>query len=283
LVVVPIRQLQKAAKRVTEGDLNTRVDLLRADELGLLIGRFNHMVEGLREREHLQETFGRHVGREAARQILSEGDDLSGREREITVMFVDVRDFTAHSSRQSPEQIVSALNIFFREAVDRVEAHGGMVNKYLGDGFMAIFGIGSQADHHARRAVEAGIALHGCLRDISAELSKAGWPGLRIGIGINTGMAVVGSIGSPKRQEYTAIGDTINVASRVESLTKCVGHGLLITAATRKHLGDRMPLILLPPQRVKGKDEPLELYAVELVPAARQRDASGQPNSSCTG
>ena len=158
LVVAPVRQLQKAARRVAEGDLDTRVDLLRADELGLLIGRFNHMVEGLREREQLQETFGRHVGREAARQILSEGDDLSGREQEITVMFVDVRDFTSHSSRHSPEQIVSALNIFFREAVDTVESHGGMVNKYLGDGFMAIFGIGPQSDHHPRRAVESGIA-----------------------------------------------------------------------------------------------------------------------------
>ena len=264
LVVVPVRQLQRAARRVAEGDLNTRVKLLRADELGLLIERFNHMVDGLREREHLQETFGRHVGREAARQILSEGNALSGREQEITVMFVDVRDFTSQSSRQSPEQIVSALNIFFREAVDSVESHGGMVNKFLGDGFMALFGIGPQSDQHARRAVEAGIALHHCLHGISVELAKAGWAGLRIGIGINTGTAVVGSIGSPKRQEYTAIGDTINVASRVEALTKVVDQVLLITAATRKHLDDRVTLIPLPPQQVKGKEEPLELFAVEL-------------------
>ncbi len=280
LVVVPVRQLQKAAQRVAEGDLDTRVSLLRADELGLLIDRFNQMVDGLREREHLQQTFGRHVGREAARQILNEGDDLSGREQQITVMFVDVRDFTAHSSRHSPEQVVSALNIFFREAVDTVESHGGMVNKYLGDGFMALFGIGPQSDHHPRRAVEAGIALHRCLHDISAELSKAGWPGLRIGIGINTGPAVVGSIGSPKRQEYTAIGDTINVAARVESLTKQLGQALLITAATRSHLGERLAVTPVPRQRVKGKEERLELYAVEFAPVGHSPPLSPDRDSN---
>lgn len=265
LIVVPIGQLQIAAERVAAGDLHARVDLLRADELGLLIERFNHMVDGLCEREQLQQTFGRHVGRQAAKQILSEGDDLGGREQEITVMFVDVRDFTAHSSEQSPKQVVSALNVFFRQAVDTVEAHGGMVNKFLGDGLMALFGIGPDSDGHARRAVEAGIDLHHSLRGLAEELSRAGWPGLRIGIGINTGKAVVGSIGSPKRQEYTAIGDTINVASRVESLTKQVGQALLITGATRAHLGDRFPLIPLESQRVKGKAEPLELFAVSLA------------------
>lgn len=263
LVVKPIRKLQTAAKRVAEGDLNTRVDTLRADELGLLTERFNQMVDGLREREHLQETLGRHVGREAARQILSEGDGLVGRELLITVMFVDVRDFTAHSSRQSPKQVVAALNVFFREAVETVESRGGMVNKFLGDGFMALFGIGPRGDQHWRRAVDAGIALQRRLPNISPELAAADWPGLRIGIGIHSGVAVVGSIGSPRRREYTAIGDTVNVASRVESLTKPCGHGLLITEATQKLLGDQFTLRPLPPQSVRGKDEPLQLYAVE--------------------
>lgn len=264
LVVVPIQQLQIAAKRVASGDLNTRVDLLRADELGLLIERFNHMVEGLQERERLQETFGRHVGREAARVILQDGDALSGREQEITVMFVDVRDFTAHSSNQSAQQVVSALNIFFREAVEIVEAHGGMVNKFLGDGFMALFGIGNHVQRHAHRAVQVGIALGHRLEEVSGELARAGWPDLRIGIGINTGKAVVGSIGSPKRQEYTAIGDAINVASRVEALTKETGHALLITAQTRRFLDDSVPVSELPAQQVKGKDKPLRLFAVNV-------------------
>jgi adenylate cyclase len=263
LVVRPVRQLHQAAKRVSEGDLNARVDLLRADELGMLIERFNHMVDGLREREQLHETFGRHVGREAAKQILIAGDDLSGREQDITVMFVDVRDFTTQSSLQSPEQVVLGLNIFFRAAVDTIESHGGMVNKYLGDGFMALFGVGPESEQHAQRAVQAGIALLRIVPRLAVELGEVGWPALRIGIGINTGRAVVGSIGSPKRQEYTAIGDAINVASRVESLTKSLGYPLVITEATQQRLDDQISLISLPPQLVKGKTEPIVLYAVD--------------------
>jgi len=237
IVRVPVHLLYYAAKRVSEDDLEVRVNLLRADEFGPLIERFNQMVEGLQEREHLQETFGRHVGREAAKQILEQDEGLVGSEQVISVMFVDVRNFTAHSSSHSPEEVVAALNIFFREAVDKVESHGGMVNKFLGDGFMAIFGIGATNGNHAQRAIEAGQALLCSLVETSNELAQAGWPGLKIGIGINTGPAIVGSIGSPKRQEYTAIGDTVNVAARVETLTKSLDCQLLITEATREHLG----------------------------------------------
>lgn len=260
---VPVRQLRKAAMRIAEDDLQVRVNLLRADDFGPLIERFNLMVEGLREKEHLQETFGCHVGKEAARQILAQGDDLVGQEQTISVMFVDVRNFTDHSSRHTPQEVVTALNLFFTRAVEIVESHGGMVNKFLGDGFMALFGIGTQADDHARRAVETGQALLHCLAEACKELEDAGWPDFKIGIGVNTGPAIVGSIGSPKRQEYTAIGDTVNVAARVEALTKSVGHLFLVTEATRQHLSDQFVLQSLPPQKVKGKGLPLQVFAVE--------------------
>lgn len=263
LVEVPVRLLRKAAMSVAEEDLNVRVNLLRADDFGPLIERFNLMVEGLREREHLQETFGRHVGREAAKQILLQDEGLVGSEQVISVMFVDVRNFTEHSSTHSPEEVVKVLNIFFREAVDKIESNGGMVNKFLGDGFMALFGIGSTEGNHAEQAVVAGKAMLCCLDETAHELEQAGWPGLKIGIGINTGPAIVGSIGSPKRQEYTAIGDTVNVAARVEALTKTLGCQLLITEATRLHLGQDTKLKSLPPQPVKGKSEPLQVYGVD--------------------
>ncbi len=262
LVAVPVRQLRDASTRVAEGDLDVRVNLQRADDFGPLIDGFNSMVEGLQERERLQETFGRHVGQEAAEQILQHGDGLVGSELVITVMFVDVRDFTAHSSTHSPQEVVAALNIFFRSAVETVESHGGMVNKFLGDGFMALFGIGLQQTDHAVQAVMAAQKMLGGLDDLSAELEQAGWPGLQVGVGINTGPAIVGSIGSPKRQEYTAIGDTVNVASRVESLTKVLGYSLLITEATRQLLPETVPCIPVPPQSVKGKGEPLQICAI---------------------
>lgn len=262
LIAVPVRQLKDASMRVADGDLDVRVHLQRADDFGPLIEGFNTMVEGLQERERLQETFGRHVGQEAARQILQQGEGLVGSEQEISVMFVDVRDFTAHSSTHSPQEVVSALNIFFRSAVETVESHGGMVNKFLGDGFMALFGIGTQQTNHAYEAVRAAQQLFQSLQDVTGELEQAGWPGLRIGVGINTGPAIVGSIGSPKRLEYTAIGDTVNVASRVESLTKSLGHSLLITENTRHFLPEEIPCIPVPPQAVKGKGEPLRICAI---------------------
>ncbi|MCG8448004.1 MAG: HAMP domain-containing protein [Pirellulales bacterium] len=262
LVAAPARQLRRAAMRVAENDLDVRVNLLRADEFGPLIEQFNLMVKGMREREHLQETFGRHVGQEAAQRILEQGDTLVGNEQTITVMFADVRNFTTYSSTHTPAEVVSALNVFFREAVEKVELHGGMVNKFLGDGFMALFGIGAQDANHALQAVQAGQAMLCCLEESAQQFADAGWAGLKIGIGINTGPAIVGSIGSPKRQEYTAIGDTVNVAARVEALTKTVGCDLVVTESTHKLLPADIPLKSLSPQPVKGKGEPLQVYAI---------------------
>ncbi|TWU60660.1 Adenylate cyclase 1 [Rubripirellula tenax] len=261
LVVRPVQQLRRAASEVEAGNLDIHIDLLCADEFGHLINSFNSMVEGLRQREHLQQTFGRHVGQEAARQIIRQGDQLTGREQVITVMFVDVRNFTQYSSNHSPSEVVSALNVFFREAVECVESHGGMVNKFLGDGFMAIFGVGANTQRHAQDAVDSAMALRACVQQSTSLFHDAGWDDLQIGIGINTGPAVVGSIGSPKRQEYTAIGDTVNVAARVEAATKLAGHNLLITESTKSALVDASAWIPLPPQLVKGKDQPLRLFA----------------------
>lgn len=274
----PVRKLKKAAMRVTDGDLDVRVNLLRADDFGPLIERFNLMAEGLREKEHLQETFGCHVGEEAARQIMAQGDGLVGKELTISVMFVDVRNFTEHSSKHSPQEVVAALNVFFSNAVEIVESHGGMVNKFLGDGFMALFGVGPQSDDHALRSVEAGQAMLCCLDEATRELERAGWKDFKIGVGINSGVAIVGSIGSPKRQEYTAIGDTVNVAARVESLTKSLGHLLLVTESTRELLPDDIALTELPPQTVKGKGRPLQVYAVhELEQTSGESTADRLP------
>lgn len=263
LVQVPVRLLKKASIQVAKGDLDVKVHLLRADEFGTLIKHFNLMVEGLRDREQLQETFGRHVGKKAAQQILQQDNQLMGVEQVITVMFVDIRNFTEHSSNRSPEEVVTALNVFFRHAVETVESHGGMVNKFLGDGFMALYGIGADTNNHALQAVSAGQALLDILSKSSQELEQAGWPKFQIGIGINTGPAVVGSIGSPKRQEYTAIGDTVNVASRVETLTKKLGHCLLVTDETRQLLPNDIILKPMPPQAVKGKGQELLVYAID--------------------
>jgi adenylate cyclase len=266
LVVEPVEALQRAAQAVASGNLQSYVSLLRADEFGPLIDEFNTLVGELREKQQLQETFGRHVGQQAARQILKRDPNLGGIEQEVTILFADIRNFTARCAVESPQNIVVLLNFFLTEMVEIVEQqHDGMVNKFLGDGFMALFGVGEGSGNHAARAVAAGRDMLGRLEYINHCLVEQGQSPLAMGIGIHTGQAVVGSIGSPQRLEYTAIGDTVNIASRVESLTKSVGEPLLLTAATHAALPDTIATESLPPQLVKGQPHPLSIYRLRSL------------------
>jgi adenylate cyclase len=252
LVVQPIRKLNMAAQRVASGNLATEVRLHRADEFGLLADEFNRMVAGLREKQRLRETFGLHVGEYAAEQIMARDPGLGGQRREITVMFCDIRGFTAISAGQPPEQVVARLNQFLEIMVGVVETrHGGMVNKYLGDGFMALFGASGRELDHAAAAVSAAREM------LSAQNE------FRIGIGIHTGPAIVGTIGSPRRHEFTAIGDTVNLAARLESLTKTLDVPLLFGHATRSQLGQDIKVRHLGAQAIRGQPGLIEVYSLD--------------------
>ena len=264
LVARPIDHLRTAAESVSRGELDISVPVSRADEFGLLLGEFNNMIRGLKEKEKLRQTFGLHVGERAAEQILKRDPGLSGVQQEITVMFVDIRSSTAQAAMMKPAEVVEMLNDFFRVTVRVVEQHGGMVNKYLGDGFMALFGAGDFAGNHADAAVGAGCDILISLDKLNQELAGHGREPIRIGVGLHTGPAIVGSIGSPQRLEFTAIGNTVNVASRIESLTKTVGRPLLLTAEVRALLSVEFPLEVLPPQQVRGIDEPMTVFAWKL-------------------
>ena len=262
-VAQPVDQLRAAAQAVTEGRLDVQVPLRRADEFGALIGEFNRMITGLREKERLRRTFGVHVGRKVAEQILARDPGVGGTEQEITVMFVDIRSFTARAAHLKPHQAVGLLNEFLRAMVEVIEGeHGGMINKFLGDGFMALFGVGSQSHNHADKALAAGRSLQRRLERLNLELAQRGEAAITIGIGINTGPAIVGSIGSPERMEFTVIGNTVNVASRIEGLNKMLGTTLLLTKATRDALQRAPTLQALPPQPVKGVDKPVEIFTL---------------------
>ena len=262
-VAQPVDQLRAAAKAVRAGQLDVHVPLRRADEFGALISEFNHMVTGLREKERLHRTFGLHVGRKAAEQILARDPGVGGTEQEITVMFVDIRSFTARAAHLKPHQAVGLLNEFLRAMVEVIEGeHGGMINKFLGDGFMALFGIGPNSQNHADDALAAGCSMERALERLNLERVQRGEEPIGIGIGINTGPAIVGSIGSPERMEFTVIGNTVNVASRIESLNKTMGTTLLMSKATRDALQRPASLQALPPQPVKGVDKPVEIFTL---------------------
>jgi adenylate cyclase len=269
----PLGHLRKAAHAVAQGRLDVQVELRRADEFGVLIEEFNQMIRELREKERLRRTFGLHVGRQAAEEILARDPGLSGLEEEITVMFADIRSFTERSAGHSAAEMVEMLNGFLQVMVRVVEgAHGGMVNKFLGDGFIALFGVGG-ASRHAQAAVEAAREMVEALGALNAAAPRGREP-IAIGIGLHTGRAVVGSIGSPERLEFTAIGSTVNLASRIEGLTKSLGATLLITEATWRELIDREGFVELPPQRVRGVEELVKVYALGL-PALERSDGAG--------
>lgn len=264
LFLEPIDYLRSAAQAVAKGHLDVEVPLVRADEFGLLISEFNHMITELREKERLRHTFGLHVGRKAAEQILARDQGLGGAEEVITVMFVDIRSFTAMSVAANPAEIVKVLNKFLRAMVQVVEErHGGMINKFLGDGFLALFGVGGTLKFHADAAVAAGRDMLQSLAGLNRELELDGRGALAIGIGVHTGPAIVGSIGSPNRLEYTAIGSTVNFASRVEGLTKVLETQFLVTESTRDHLNASFSFKEYPPQRIRGMPKLVKVYSVE--------------------
>ena len=262
LVANPVDELRTATQAVAAGRLDISLSPRRADEFGALFGEFNHMISELRDKERLRRVFGAHVGREAATQILARGSGVGGSEQVVTIMFVDIRGFTSRSAKTDPAKAVALLNEFLGIMVDVVEAqHGGMVNKFLGDGFMAIFGAGSENPRHADDALRAGRAMRRQLDVLNARLAERGEAAIEIGIGINTGAAIVGSIGSPERLEFTVIGSAVNLASRIEALTKIVGQPLLMTEMTADALLVRDGLHDCGRHEVRGVDQPVRVFA----------------------
>jgi adenylate cyclase len=219
----PIRDLADGTERVAAGDYGQRVPVVQDDDFGALAASFNRMQAGLVERQRLQAAFGTYVDRTLAARLLEQGDDVfTGERREVTVMFVDIRDFTPFAEANTAEDTVARLNALFEIVVPAVVEAGGHVNKFLGDGALAVFGAPNDLADHAEAAVAAALLIH---RLVAERFGGV----LRIGIGINTGLVVAGTIGGGGKLEFTLIGDTVNVAARVEQLTKTTGDAILLT------------------------------------------------------
>jgi adenylate cyclase len=256
------QRLTAAMARVEAGDWTAHLPLASTDEFATLFEGFNRMADGLAERERLRDAFGRYVAPELAQKVLRDGVSVAGVTVDATVMFVDIRDFTALSETLSATDSVALLNRCFARMVEPIRAEGGWVNKYLGDGLMAVFGVPVRRTDHAAAAVRAAAGIRAAVDAIGAELRAEGRPPIRIGIGIQSGEVVAGSIGSPDRLEYTVIGDTVNVASRIEALNKELGTTILLGDDARAAAG-RDDVRAMPPMTVKGKSEPLQVYALD--------------------
>ena len=254
--------MKRATGQIQAGDYDVHVAVLSDDEIGRLGEGINEMAVGLKEKEFITETFGKVVDPRVRDHMLAGHINLGGQVQEVTLLFCDIRGFTPMSDKLAPGQVVELLNLYLERMCRCITAEGGLVNKYIGDAIMAIFGAPLAMDDHADAALRAALRMRTAWVELNTDLTAAGLPNIRIGIGIHTGPVVAGNIGSTSRMEYTVIGDTVNVASRIEGLCKELHHDLIITESTAMNLNDRR--VLPAPQSVpiRGKEEPMRVYCV---------------------
>jgi adenylate cyclase len=229
-----------------------------AGAVGVQLRRqFEASIGAATARDRVTNLFGQHVSPEVVEQLLLEGGDASSNIRRVAVMFVDFRSFTAGARERAPQEVVDRLDGAFAILVDILDRHGGIVNKFLGDGFLALFGAPIEAADAAQHAVAAALEMLAANDRVNSATS---WP-LRIGIGIHLGEVVAGNIGSPRRKEYTVIGDTVNFASRLESLNKEFNSQLLISSAVCEALGEAgRDAKSLGQVAIKGYDQPMAVW-----------------------
>jgi adenylate cyclase len=258
----PVVSVRDALSRVEKGDLDVEVPVYDGSEVGLLQAGFNRMVEGLRERRRIREVLGAYVDHDVAEHILEEGVSLEGEEVEVTLMFLDVRDFTAWAERTDPREVVEGLNGLFELVVPMVHERRGHIDKFVGDGLLAVFGAPRRDDEHADQALGAALEIDRAVRDDGAG-------DLQIGIGLNSGRVVAGNVGGGGRLEFSVIGDTVNVAARIEAATRETGDPILLSEHTVAALRrDEVELEERPDVELRGKSERVRLYAVARRPGA---------------
>lgn len=260
----PMQQLAQHTKLVAEGDYTQHIDLPRADELGQLATAFNQMTDGLAERDKVRNLLGKVVSPEIATQLLHSDLKLGGEEREVTILFCDLRNFTGMSERMPPTEMLALLNRYLDRMSTIIERHGGVIDKYIGDAIMALFGAPIAIPEAANRAVNAAREMASALDLLNRELVAEGKPALAFGIGINTARVVAGNMGSKNRLNYTVIGDGVNLASRLEGLTKDPAYGspVIVSEATLNAMEPRPAARELGEVLVKGKATPVKIFAL---------------------
>ena len=259
-VAEPLGALAGAMALVEQGRLDTRCPVVSRDEIGEVTEGFNQMVQGLRERERVTEMFGKYVSREIRDEILAGRVSLEGTQAEVTVLFSDLRDFTPWVEATDPREVVRDLNAYFSQMEGAIRASGGLVLQYIGDEIEAVFGAPVADGRHADQAVRAAREMSRRLAAWNGERARTGKAPLRHGIGIHTGTVLAGGIGSRDRLSYALVGDAVNLASRIQSLTKELGTEILVSGATQARLADPAALARVTTVRVKGKSDEVQVY-----------------------
>lgn len=262
----PLSELARAAEKMADGNLSMRVAKKSDDEIGQLAGAFNEMATGLQEREWLKDLFGRFVSQEVAEAIRNGQVILEGENRQVSVLFCDIREFTDFSERHTPQEVVRLLNEFLPLVVQAAQRNGGMVNKFGGDSTLIIFGAPYEVQDNAYKAVLTALEIRTAVRQLNVSLAERGET-FRVGVGINTGTALAGAVGPMERQEYTVVGNTVNLAARIDGLNKQFpNHDILISPWTYEALGEhrsKFNVVSLGSVQIRGRNEPVEVWAVQ--------------------
>jgi adenylate cyclase len=263
-LVRPIRELESSMTRVEAGDLEARAEVRSDDELGRLAGSFNRMVEGVRREKFITDLFGQYVTPELAHVAIEHQGQLDGQLVTSTIIFSDIRDFTGVSEALPASNLIEMLNRYFSRMAAIVVENGGLVNKYGGDSLLAVFGTPlNPTPDHAARAVRSAIAMTKALGDFNREQTDTYLPEIMIGIGIATGDVVAGNVGSEKKLEYTVLGDAVNVASRLQAMTKEVGHTVLANAETARAAPEAARFEDVGEVEVRGRVKKTRVFAVQ--------------------
>jgi adenylate cyclase len=257
-----IARIRGAMQDVSQGQYTQVEGMRTGDEMEELAAGFNHMVEGLRERDNLRQTFGKYMTQTVMEHLLAGKVELGGETLQVTILFSDIRSFSTISERMEAHALVSLLNEYFAEMVAIVMQEDGVVDKFIGDAMMAVFGAPVPKADDATRAVRAAVRMRRALAALNEKLERRGLPAIRAGIGIHTGEVVAGNIGSEARMEYTVIGDAVNVAARLETATKDLGEDIVVSDGTRAQAGDTFAFRPLGELPVKGRKQPVRAFAV---------------------
>jgi adenylate cyclase len=264
-VIGPLEELEKAMARVEQNDLNVQVPVLSNDEVGYLAERFNEMVAGLRRGELLRNLLNLYVSPEVAREALEHGASLGGQLVQCTVLFSDIRSFTTLSEQLNPADLITLLNRYMSKMVDVIVSFGGMVNKFGGDSLLAVFGTPlNPLPQHAATGIRAALGMRSALAEFNQAQAATGGFQLECGIAVATGAVVAGNVGGKERIEYTVIGDTVNLAARLQAMSKELQHDILLNeeAYLQARAAVRLEAEKIPNVTVRGKIEPVTIYAL---------------------
>ena len=264
-VTQSLLSLYGGMKEIGEGRLDHRIHLHTHDEFNELAVAMNEMAKGLQERERLKFSFARYVSSHVLDKILSSSTPLKleGERKKLTFLFSDIRQFSKIAAELPPEEVVQILNEYFAVMLDIIFKHKGTLDKFLGDGIMVEFGAPLDDPNQEENALNAAIEMQRRLADLREKWKKEGKPAIRMGIGIHSGIAVVGNIGSERRMEYTAIGDPVNVASRLQELTKTLKTSILISEEAARPIKNKFPLKNFGPVALPDYPGTMTVYGIE--------------------